>query len=169
MNKRQIKSLELVNSFMHDKIISQHIFDLGHKNTLSFYMGSDHVMNNSPDTDFHKCLDEVKILSGRVSVTTSFEVFEHLLNPLETLKAIKSRYLICTVPLNVWFSKAYWGKNKFDRHFHEFEERQFLWLLDEAGWEVERKGKWKIQHAIGIRPFLRLFFPSYLWVIAKRK
>lgn len=172
MNARQKKTLELVNYFAAKYNVAErpYIFDLGVENILSKNMKLWYDTKNTPDNvDFHKSQDSIKVLSGKSNITTSFEVFEHLLNPFTVLRAIRSEYLVCTVPLKVWFSPAYWHKTDVrDRHFHEFEERQFLWLLEETGWGVLEKGKWKIQHNIGIRPFLRLFWPSYLWVIAKR-
>ena len=166
MKTRYKKTLKLLSEIYPLCIL----YDLGKKTELSELMSNTHsVLNNITDVDFDVNQEEISAISKRVRLTTSFEVFEHLLNPYSVLKAIKSDELLCTVPLNVWFSKAYWRKDKRDRHFHEFEKRQFLWLLDATGWDVIDSGVWYIRHGIGIRPFLRLFFPSYLWVHAKRK
>ena len=42
--------------------------------------------------------------------------------------------MVC-VPLNLWFASAYRNKTDlWDRHYHEFEDWQFDWLLEKAGW-----------------------------------
>ena len=166
MKKRFKKTLELLGE-KYPPII---LYDLGRITELSTLMNKTNVvLNNFQDVDFDVDQREISTLSESVQLTTSFEVFEHLLNPYAVLKAIKSEELLCSVPLRVWFSRAYWRSDKRDRHFHEFERRQFLWLLDATGWDVLDSGVWYIGHGIGIRPFLRLFFPSYFWVHAKRR
>ena len=166
MKKRFKKTLELLGE-KYPPII---LYDLGRITELSTLMNKTNVvLNNFQDVDFDVDQREISTLSESVQLTTSFEVFEHLLNPYAVLKAIKSEELLCSVPLRVWFSRAYWRSDKRDRHFHEFERRQFLWLLDATGWDVLDSGVWYIGQGIGIRPFLRLFFPSYFWVHAKRR
>ena len=49
----------------------------------------------------------IGVLSLDYDVITSWEVFEHLLNPHTVLHNLKGK-LLCTVPLNVWFAKPYW-------------------------------------------------------------
>ena len=171
MKKRFRKTLRLLDekypSGMGDDLL---LYDLGCRTEMSRLMAKKYfVLNNITDIDFDVDQDEITELSDDTQVTTSFEVFEHLLNPYAVLKAIKSEELLCSVPLRVWFSRAYWRSDKRDRHFHEFERRQFLWLLDATGWDVLDSGVWYIGQGIGIRPFLRLFFPSYFWVHAKRR
>lgn len=174
MKKRFKRTLKLVKELIPKNMI---IYDLGRSNELSKIMQLNGytVYNNIGFADFDFTRTEITSISTQSKgmnspkITTSFEVFEHLLNPFEVLRAIKTPKMLCTVPLKVWFSPAYWGKHDKNRHFHEFEERQFLWLLDKTGWEVVKKGKWKLTDKIGIRPLLRLFWPSYLWVLAKRK
>jgi len=106
-----------------------------------------------------------------VKVATAFEIFEHLLNPLGVLKAIKADTLYASIPLSLWFAKAYRNKNdRWDQHFHEFEDWQFDWLLEKAGWEIVRREKWTSPVMMpGIRPVLRLFTPRYYIVEARRK
>lgn len=168
--KRYKRTLWLVDRFAFPYIW---IYDMGLKNELGDLIGGNYfVMNNFlfpyNYLDFDEDQRQISALSGNSDMTTSFEVFEHLLNPYTVLKAIRSERLLCTVPLKVWFSRAYWGKDDFDQHYHEFEVRQFLKLLDKTGWEVKEYGKWRIG-GFGIRPFLRYFFPSYLWVYAERR
>jgi hypothetical protein len=74
------------------------------------------------------------------------------------------------VPLNTWFAKAYWNENdKRDRHFHEFERRQFDWLLEETGWKIIKYELWTAPvRVLGVRPILRLFVPRYYAVYCER-
>ena len=168
MIRRHRKTLKLVERF-----IPKHsqIYDLGKENPMSKIMNNDgyFVSNNTNEVDFNKCQKEIIKLSKAHKYTTSFEVFEHILNLYAVLNAIKSDYMLCTVPLKVFFSNAYWGKDKHDQHYHEFEQRQFLWILEETGWEVIEKGTWTFTDKIGLRPIFRLFFPSYIYVYLKRK
>ncbi|NNE70411.1 MAG: methyltransferase, partial [Rhodothermales bacterium] len=58
----------------------------------------------------------------------------------------------------------------WDRHYHEFEEWQFDWLMDKAGWDIVRKEKWKSPiSTVGLRPLLRRWYPRYLAVEAIRR
>jgi len=116
--------------------------------------------------------DNPEIISSYTAdVATAFEIFEHLLNPLGVLKSITAKRLFASVPLDLWFAKAYRNKNdQWDQHFHEFEDWQFDWLLEKAGWEIVRREKWTSPTAInGIRPILRSFTPRYYIIEARRK
>jgi hypothetical protein len=106
-----------------------------------------------------------------VDCYTSFEIFEHLLAPYNILKEIKKGKLVVSVPLKVWFAKAYWNKNEeWDRHYHEFEPRQFDWLLEKTGWKIKTKEAWASPDKLrfGIRPLLRYIVPSYYFVYAEK-
>jgi hypothetical protein len=100
----------------------------------------------------------------------AFEIFEHLVNPLGVLQHLQADHLFASVPLSLWFARAYRHKtNAWDRHFHEFEDWQFDWLLEKAGWKIIRGEKWTSPAGtIGIRPLLRRFIPRYYIVEAKR-
>ena len=106
-----------------------------------------------------------------IQLVTAFEIFEHLVAPFNALREIKADKLIASVPLKLWFSNAYRNPNdKRDRHYHEFEDWQFDWLLEKSGWEIISKKKWSNPaKKIGLRPILRLFTPRYYIVYAKRK
>ena len=105
------------------------------------------------------------------NVITAFEIFEHLLAPLNILSENKADKLVTSIPLRLWFSPAYQSKtDPWDRHYHEFEDWQFDWLLEKAGWEIKDRLKWTHPvKKIGIRPILRLFTPRYYMVYAERK
>jgi len=103
-------------------------------------------------------------------IVTAFEILEHLVNPFSVIKNIEAPYLIASIPLSLWFSKAYWNKkDPRDRHYHEFEVRQFDMLLEKAGWKIKRKEKWKNpSYKIGVRPLLRHFVNRYYIVFCTR-
>jgi len=146
------------------------ILDLGTPNPFSNLLinkGFKVVNTNGEDLDDNpECVSQYE-----ADLTTAFEIFEHLINPLSVLKQLPTKKLIASVPLSLWFAKAYKSKtDEWDRHFHEFEDWQFDWLLKKAGWEVVRKEKWTSPiNKFGIRPFLRLLTPRYYIVEAIRK
>ena len=104
------------------------------------------------------------------NAVTSFEIFEHLLNPYAVLKAVEAKKLIATIPLDLWFAKAYRSKTDMrDRHYHEFEDWQFDWLIEKTGWTIKKSQKWTSPiNKIGIRPILRKFTPRYYAVYAEK-
>ena len=123
--------------------------------------------------DFIKlCLDEnlSSIISSNANVVSALEIIEHLLSPYVLLKKIKAQTLIASVPLKLWFSNAYRSKtDPRDRHYHEFEEWQFNWLLEKTGWKIIAKEKWtNPSRKIGFRPILRNFYPRYYIIYAKK-
>ena len=115
-------------------------------------------------------LDTSTVQSSSADVVTAFEIFEHLLSPFTVLQTIKAKKLVASVPLNLWFARAYRSStDKWDRHFHEFEDWQFDWLLEKAGWTIKARKKWTNPvNKIGLRPILRLITPRYYIVYAER-
>ncbi|TQD34365.1 class I SAM-dependent methyltransferase [Haloflavibacter putidus] len=148
----------------------QKILDLGVKNPFTEIMkDAGYQVNNTKGEDLD--VDFTSVQHATAEVVTAFEIFEHLLAPFNILKEIKATKLIASVPLKLWFSSAYRSKTeKWDRHFHEFEDWQFDWLLEKAGWEIKASEKWTNPvNKIGIRPILRRFTPRYYIVYAERK
>ncbi|MCM4157484.1 methyltransferase domain-containing protein [Gramella sp. AN32] len=145
------------------------ILDLGVENPFSEIMRKNgyHVSNTTGE-DLDLVTDAVK--TSKYEVVTAFEIFEHLLAPLNVLKDIQATKLVTTVPLKLWFSPAYQSKtDKWDRHYHEFEDWQFDWLLEKSGWHIKESIKWNNPvNKIGIRPILRKFTPRYYAVYAER-
>ena len=106
-----------------------------------------------------------------VDCVTAFEIFEHMLAPYNILKNIKSKRLIASVPLKLWFASAYWNEaDDWDKHYHEFEVKQFQFLLERAGWTIKAQELWTSPDPkkIGIRPLLRYFTPRYCIVYCER-
>ncbi|HLT72382.1 MAG TPA: hypothetical protein VKZ75_07000 [Cyclobacteriaceae bacterium] len=146
------------------------ILDIGTPNAFSEILQSKgfNVHNTSGED-----LDETPEIISKfeVDAVVALEILEHLINPLTLLRSLKSNRLFATVPLSLWFAKAYRNKaNKWDQHFHEFEDWQFDWLLEKAGWEKVRSEKWTFPVLKpGIRPLLRSITPRYYAVEARRK
>ena len=148
---------------------NEEIFDLGVENPLSDLLklnGYTVTNTNGEDLD----LDCSSIQNNKADIVTAFEIFEHLVSPFVVLKEIKANKLIASVPLKLWFSKAYKSKTDMrDRHFHEFEDWQFDWLLEKAGWTIISREKWtNPTKKIGIRPLLRYFTKRFYIVYAEK-
>ncbi len=108
---------------------SQSILDLGVKNLFSDIMISEgYNVTNTAGEDLDD--DHKSILNSESDVVTAFEIIEHLLSPYEVLKSIKSKKILISVPLRLWFSSAYRSKtDERDWHYHEFEDWQLDWLM----------------------------------------
>ena len=148
---------------------SETILDLGVINPFTTIMQEHgYSVENTKGEDLD--IDSSNIINSDAEVTTAFEIFEHLLSPFTVLKSIKSNKLVASVPLKLWFSSAYRSKtDMLDRHYHEFEDWQFDWLLEKTGWKIIDREKWtNPTKKIGIRPILRWFTPRYYIVYAER-
>lgn len=164
------KTLDFLDDHLTREEEKSTILDLGVDNSLAGLMRTQLLLDvdNTPegldlDTDYG--------FSGQYNVFTAFEIFEHLFAPFNFLNA-NSGVLYASVPLNVWFSKSYWNKaDKLDRHYHEFEVRQFNHLLDRTGWEIVAHEVWTTpdKFRFGYRPLLRYIWPSYYIVKAIKK
>lgn len=146
------------------------ILDLGVANPFSQIMTEQgYTVKNTKGEDLDLDLDFVK--NSDATVVTAFEIFEHLVAPYNVLREIKASKIVASVPLRLWFSKAYKSNtDPWDRHYHEFEAWQFNWVLEKAGWEIKDSFSWTNPvKKLGIRPLLRLFTPRYYIVYAERK
>ncbi|MFK5958187.1 MAG: methyltransferase [Lutibacter sp.] len=145
------------------------ILDLGVRNPFSEIMEQNgYIVYNTLGEDLDLVPEIVK--KHTIDAVTAFEIFEHLVSPFNVLNAIESKKIIATVPLNLWFSKAYRSKiDMWDRHYHEFEDWQFDWLFEKSGWNIKKKAKWTSPiDKIGFRPILRKFTPRYYAIYAEK-
>ncbi len=165
-NKRFKHTIEFLKNHIPN---TNSILDLGVENPFSEIMKSEgYMVENTKGEDLD--IDTKAISNSQVQVVTAFEIFEHLLSPFTVLKSIKANKLVASVPLRLWFSPAYRSKTDMrDRHYHEFEDWQFDWLLEKAGWKIIDRQKWtNPTKKIGIRPILRWFTPRYYIIYAER-
>ncbi|MAS21265.1 MAG: methyltransferase [Leeuwenhoekiella sp.] len=146
------------------------VLDLGVENPFSEIMKKEgYQVTNTSGEDLDLNTDAVQ--NTNADAVTAFEIFEHLLAPLNVLKDIKTDKLVASIPLKLWFAPAYRSKtDKWDRHYHEFEDWQFDWLLEKSGWEIKRRKQFTHPvKKLGFRPLLRLFTPRYYLIYAERK
>lgn len=165
-NKRYQKTIEFLRQHIPE---NSSILDLGVVNPFTEFMQKEgYKVRNTSGEDLD--LDTIAIENSSAEVVTAFEICEHLLSPLTVLKSIKADKLVASVPLRLWFSEAYRSKTDlWDRHYHEFEDWQFDWLLEKGGWKIVARNKWtNPTKKLGIRPLLRLFTPRYYIVYAER-
>ena len=145
-----------------------HILDIGAENPLSHILKElgYTVTNTVGDLD-----EDVSKWSMKVDAVTAFEVLEHLVSPMPLLRSVNAPLLFATVPMRLWFASAYRSAtDDWDRHYHEFEDWQFDWLLEKSGWNVDHREKWTSPTGwLGFRPILRQFTPRYYAVCASRK
>lgn len=164
--KRYSHTLEFLQSVLPAPAT---LLDLGVRNELSGLMEkAGYKVINTRGEDLDK--DLVMVREVEADAVTAFEIFEHLVAPYNVLSAIPCRKLIATVPLDLWFAPAYRSEtDPWDRHFHEFEDWQFDWLLEKSGWNIRKREKWTSPvPVLGIRPLLRKFTPRYYAVYAEK-
>lgn len=156
--------------FINDTISKEEkILDLGVPNPFSkILIAEGFNLTNTSGEDLDLETNIVK--SENFDVVTAFEIFEHLIAPFNVLRDIKAKKLVASVPLKLWFANAYRSKtDKWDRHYHEFEDWQFEWLLEKSDWKVIKQEKFTNPvNKIGIRPLLRKITPRYYLVYAER-
>ncbi len=164
------KRFKITLAFLQKNIsTSEKILDLGVENPFSKIMIENgyHVINTKGED-----LDENQssLINENYSVVTAFEIFEHLLNPYTVLQNCNADKILISIPLRLWFSSAYRSKTeKWDRHYHEFEDWQLDWLLEKTGWKII--DKIKFTHPVkklGFRPLLRYFTNRYYLVYAEK-
>ncbi|WP_299210063.1 methyltransferase [uncultured Dokdonia sp.] len=146
------------------------ILDLGVRNPFVDFMEREgYTVKNTSGEDLD--LDTTAVQNKDYDVITAFEIFEHLLSPFHVLKDVKGTKIVASIPLKLWFSPAYQSKtDPWDRHYHEFEDWQFDWIFEKAGWEIKKRQKFTNPvKKIGIRPLLRLFTPRYYLIYAEKK
>ena len=145
------------------------IFDLGVPNPFSKIMEENgYTVINSKGEDLDN--NQTALQKESYDVFTGFEIFEHLLNPYTVLENVKCDKVLISIPLRLWFSPAYRSTtDKWDRHYHEFEDWQLDWLLEKTGWKIIDRQKFTHPvKKLGFRPLLRYFTPRYYMVYAEK-
>ncbi len=148
---------------------SEKILDLGVDNPFSERLREQgYRVDNTQGEDLD--FDRSMVQNEDYDAVTAFEIIEHLLNPFSLLNEIKSPKLLISVPLRLWFAKAYQSKtDDRDRHFHEFEAWQLRWLLEKTGWRIIDEVQFTNPvNKIGFRPLLRRFTPRYILIYAQK-
>lgn len=146
------------------------ILDLGVENPFTGILRKEgYEVENTQGEDLD--VDFSSVRSSDAEIVTAFEIFEHLVAPFNVLRQIKANRLVASIPLRLWFSSAYRNPHDpWDNHYHEFEDWQFDWLLEKAGWKVLKRDKWTNPvKKVGIRPVLRYFTPRYYIVHAVKQ
>jgi hypothetical protein len=146
------------------------ILDLGVTNPFSKIMNDNgFTVKNTKGEDLDNNQSTLK--NEEYSVVTAFEIFEHLLNPYTVLQNVKCDKILISIPMRLWFSSAYRSKtDKWDRHYHEFEDWQLDWLLEKTGFKIVDSIKFTHPvKKIGFRPLLRYFTNRYYLVYAERE
>ena len=147
------------------------LLDLGQINPLADRLRGQgySVLNTKGDLD----LLPAQASDPGPDAVTAFEILEHLVAPFNVLRAVQAPRLFATVPLRLWFAPAYRNdEDPWDRHFHEFEDWQFDWLLNKAGWHIVRRERWAPSPGgfpMGIRPVLRRLTPRWYAIEAVRE
>jgi len=165
------KRFDLTLDFLKKHIsISERIFDLGVPNPFSKIMtdnGYEVVNTKGEDLDN----DQTALQTENYGVFTAFEIFEHLLNPYTVLQNVECDKVLISIPMRLWFQSAYKSKtDKWDRHYHEFEDWQLDWLLEKTGFKIIDSVQFTHPvKKIGFRPILRFFTPRYYLVYAERE
>ena len=164
------KRYRLTLAFLKKHISTEEaVLDLGVDNPFSKIMRDEGFdVQNTKGEDLDRDFSSVQ--NSKANVVTAFEIFEHLVAPYNVLTHIKANKLVASIPMRLWFASAYRSKtDSWDRHYHEFEDWQFNWLLEKAGWEIKDSLKWtNPTKKIGLRPLLRWFTNRYYIVYAER-
>ena len=164
--KRYKHTLRFLNEVISKE---EKILDLGVPNPFSEILAQEGFdVTNTKGEDLDLATNVVK--TEEFDVVTAFEIFEHLVSPFNVLNDIRATKLIASVPLKLWFASAYRSEtDKWDRHYHEFEDWQFDWLLEKSGWRIVKSEKFTNPvKKIGIRPILRRITPRYYLVYAEK-
>ncbi len=167
LSRRHSKTLAFVKQTLP---VSSSVLDIGITNPLSIlFEQAGYSVVNTTGEDLDNFPESISKL--KTDAAFAFEILEHLINPMGVLKNIQANRLYASVPLSLWFAKAYRNRNdRWDQHFHEFEDWQFDWLLEKSGWEIVRSEKWTSPTGVlGVRPLLRYITPRYYIVEAKRQ
>ena len=113
---------------------------------------------------------EVMLKEGYKVLNTSGQDLDFQADTLQAFEADFTKKVLITVPLRLWFAKAYRNtSDPRDCHYHEFEDWQLDMLLEKAGFRIIYREKWTHPVGkIGFRPLLRYFTNRYYAVVAEK-
>ena len=122
--KRYKNTIQFLKEVISD---DSKILDLGVANSFTEVMKNEnYFVENTKGEDLD--VDFSSVLNSNADVVTAFQILEHLVAPFNVLNKIKSKKIVVSVPLRLWFASAYRSKiDPWDRHYHEFEAWQFDW------------------------------------------
>lgn len=170
--KKHKRRFDLTMEFIEDlNLKNETILNLGPDNPFSEYLRQSGFTITDTKIGQDLDLDFDVVSNPKFSAVLGFEILEHLVSPFPLLKSITAEKLVLSVPLSLWFSKAYWNEDDpYDRHYHEFEPRQLEMLLNKAGWVIKKEAKHTATDSFkfGIRPVLRMITPRYYFVYCER-
>ncbi len=164
------KRFKVTLKFIKEVITTEEtILDLGISNPFSDILRKEGFnVTNTQGQDLD--VDTSIVKTNDFDVISAFQIFEHMVAPFNILKDIKADKLVASIPLKLWYASAYKSNtDEWDRHYHEFEDWQFNWLLEKSGWEIKKSVKFTSPvNKFGIRPILRRFTPRFYLVYAER-
>lgn len=143
--------------FIGDNYSFKNALDIGDHSGLTAMMESKYQTqfdNTKGDLDFTS-------LEGNYDLITSFEIIEHLFNPLFHLVELKgilseNGKIILSTPLAK--PRVLWAK----KHFHEMSIKSIKALFHAAGFKIIRQEIFRVHpfmfYFSGVRPILRLFY-----------
>lgn len=130
------------------------------------------IINTPTISDFD--IDSLPFPDNSFDVLFSFEVIEHLMNPLwnllECYRILKDNGTIyLTTPKGVSPSSIMWS----ERHFHEMDRKRIHILSERAGFKITRFERFNkhpfnwLKHGI-LRPTLRVLFGGWYYIEMKK-
>lgn len=146
--------------------LPQPVLDLGPPNALArvmeerFGVTIDHTGTHDLDREALPSFQP-----GPYAAITAFEILEHLLNPLFVLDGCRDvirddGVLYLTVPQR---NPHEWLFGKSPEHFHEFAADELRWVVEKAGFRIERfEPANTSEMGLGVRPLLRRAFRNLL-------
>ena len=146
--------------------LPQPVLDLGPQNALAQLMAQRYGVKVE-HTGTHD-LDRESLCTfqpGPYAAITAFEILEHVLNPLFVLDGCRDvlrgdGVLYLTVPRR---HPHEWLFGKSPEHFHEFAPDELRWVVEKAGFHIERfEMANTTEMAFGVRPLLRRAFRNLL-------
>ena len=126
LRNRYNKTLDFVQEHLGS---NSAVLDLGTRNAFSEILENNgykvqNTLGENLDIDYHKYID------CDIDAVCAFEIFEHMLAPFNILREFKTKKLIASVPLKLWFASAFWNeKDDWAKHYHEFEKKQFAFCV----------------------------------------